>query len=368
MDIYTERLAGLLTDYSLEVKEGQRVGIFATPIAAPMIKALYRRILEAGAHPFPLIWLPGLEEIFYQVAGERQLDYVSALDRLPVEEFDAGVSIMSSPNTRALSNVPPEKMSRRQTARRPLFERLMDRIDKEEVKWCGAIVPTNAYAQDAEMSLEQYSEFLYKSCGVYDEDSIDNWRRISAEQSAMVDWMKGKKTVRIRGVDTDLEFSIEERTFINCDGRQNMPDGEIFTSPVEDSVRGKIRFSYPVCTDGREIENINLVFEDGVVVSASAGKGEDYLITMLDSDEGSRRVGEFGIGNNPGVTRFTKSILFDEKIKGTVHLALGLSFPEAGGKNRSAIHWDMICDLRGGGEVLVDGDPLIRDGRFCWSS
>jgi aminopeptidase len=365
MDIYTERLAALITDYSLDVREGQQVNIIGSTLAEPLIKALYRRMLEHGAHPHIRVWLPGMDDIFFQVARDHQIDYISFIEQISVERFDAGVSIMSSPNTRSLTNIPAEKMARSHTAQKPLFEKFMERMNKKELKWCGTIFPTNAYAQDAEMSLEAYSQFLYRACQVTDDGYIDSWKKISAEQAKMVEYLKGKKDVHIRGVDTDLRFSIEGRPFVNCDGRENMPDGEIFTSPIEDSVEGKIRFSYPVCEGGREIEDIYLEFESGRVVKARARKNEDYLLKMLDTDEGARRVGEFGIGNNPGVDRFTRVILFDEKIRGTIHLALGLSFGESGGINKSAIHWDMICDLRDGGEIFIDGQLFGSDGKFC---
>jgi aminopeptidase len=242
----------------------------------------------------------------------------------------------------------------------------MERISKGEIKWCGTIFPTDAFAQDADMSLSDYSDYFFNACGVKDDNYIEYWKKMSVEQQEMIEFLKGKRHVRIRGRDTDLSFSIEGRKFINCDGRENMPDGEIFTSPVEDSAEGEIRFSYPVCEGGREIDDIRLSFKEGRVVQASAEKNEDYLLEMLDSDEGARRVGEFGIGNNPGIDRFTKVILFDEKIRGTIHIALGLSLPETGGLNKSAIHWDMICDLRRGGEVVIDGEPFCKDGEFCW--
>jgi aminopeptidase len=307
-----------------------------------------------------------MEEAFYEMANEEQLEFVSPVDRLLLEEYDARVSISSSTNTRALTHVHPEKMSRRQSAFRPLFEGVMERVARGDMRWCGTIVPTDAYAQDAEMSLTEYSHFLYRACGVDRKDSIGWWKSISREQQRMIDFFDGARQVRILGKDTELTFSIEGRRFINCDGRENLPDGEIFTCPVEDSVEGRIRFTYPVCEGGREIEDIALEFEGGKVVRASAAKNEEYLLHMLDTDDGARCVGEFGIGNNPGVDRFTRSILFDEKIRGTIHIALGMAFPEAGGRNKSAIHWDLICDLRPGGEIRVDDRLFSRDGKYCW--
>jgi aminopeptidase len=214
------------------------------------------------------------------------------------------------------------------------------------------------------MSLSEFEDFCYGAALVHEPDPIAAWRNISKEQQKLIDWLSDKHQVRLVGPDTDLTLSIKGRSWVNCDGHENFPDGEIFTGPLEDSVNGHVRFTYPACTDGREVEDVRLWFENGKVVKATAAKNEQFLLTMLDTDEGSRTLGEFAFGTNKGVQRFTKNILFDEKIGGTVHMAVGAGFPETGSQNRSAIHWDMICDLRQGGEVWVDGEIFAKDGKF----
>jgi len=240
----------------------------------------------------------------------------------------------------------------------------MKRSAENSLRWCGTLFPTNAYAQDAEMSLSDFEEFVYQACFLNDEDPVARWLELSRQQQRLIDWLKAKRTVHIVGQDTDLTLSVADRVFINSDGKRNFPSGEFFTGPVENSANGSIRFSFPASYNGRSVEDVRLRFENGVVVQATAAHGQDYLEKMLDMDEGARRLGEFAFGTNSNVDRFTKNILFDEKIGGTIHLALGASYPETGGVNQSSLHWDMVCDLRTGGEVRIDGEPFCRDGKF----
>jgi aminopeptidase len=241
----------------------------------------------------------------------------------------------------------------------------MRRAAAGELRWVGTLFPTNAYAQDAEMSLSEYEDFVYGACMPDADDPVGYWRRFSAWQEKIVQWLKGKEQVHIVGPETDLRLNIAGRTFINSDGRHNMPSGEVFTGPVEESVEGHVRFSYPAIYQGREVTGVRLWFEGGRVVKASADKNEEFLIQTIDTDEGSHYLGEFAIGTNTGITRFTKQILFDEKIGGSFHIALGAGYLETGSVNESAIHWDMICDLRDGGEIWVDGELLYQNGRFA---
>mgnify|MGYP001816549441 FL=1 len=303
-------------------------------------------------------------EIFYKVASDEQLDYVPQVLHNLVEEKDARMSVRTESNTKALTNVDPAKQARASAARRPLSELFQERAAKKELKWSGTAYPTHAFAQDAEMSLREFEDFVYGAALVHEPDPIAAWKAVSKEQQKLVDWLEGKGQVRLLGPDTDLTLSIKGRSWVNCDGHENFPDGEIFTGPIEDSVNGHVRFSYPACEGGREVEDVRLWFENGKAVKATAAKNENFLITMLDTDEGARFLGEFAFGTNQGVQRFTKNILFDEKIGGTVHMAVGTGFPETGSLNRSAIHWDMICDLRQGGEVWVDGELFAKDGKF----
>lgn len=363
-DPRVETVARILVDYSVNIQPGEFVQIRGAPEGAPLILAVYQRVLERGGYPWLRIGLDGVGEIFFKYASDDQLDFVSDVDRQIIEEIDAEIGVWTTTNTKALTNVDPARQSRAQAARRSLSERFLARAAKKELKWTGTAYPTQAFAQDAEMSLREFEEFLYGATLVHEPDPIAAWRAISRKQQRLIDWLSDKDQVRLLGPDTDLTLSIKGRSWVNCDGHENFPDGEIFTGPVEDSVNGHVRFTYPACTDGREVEDVRLWFERGKVVRATAVKNQEFLQTMLDTDEGARYLGEFAFGTNQGVQRFTKNILFDEKIGGTVHMALGIGFPETGSQNRSAIHWDMICDLRQGGEVWVDGVLFAQDGKF----
>ncbi len=363
-DPRVEGVARILVDYSVNIQPGQFVLIEGMPEGTPLILAVYQRVLERGGHPWLQLGLSEASEILFKVASDEQLDYVPDVARQFIEEIDANIGIWTEINTKALTNVDPAKQSRRRAARRPLSERFLERAAKKELKWTGTAYPTHAFAQDAEMSLGEFEDFVYGAALVHEADPIAAWQAISKKQQHLIDWLADKDHVRLLGPDTDLTLSIKGRSWVNCDGHENFPDGEIFTGPIEDSVNGQVRFSYPACTGGREVEDVRLWFEDGKVVKATAAKNEEFLLTMLDTDEGARYLGEFAFGTNQGVQRFTKNILFDEKIGGTVHMALGTGYPESGSLNRSAIHWDMICDLRQGGEVWVDGTLFAKDGQF----
>jgi aminopeptidase len=363
-DPRTEAVARILVDYSVDVQPGQFVGIEGTPEGAPLVLAVYQRVLERGGHPLIRLSLDEASEIFYKVASNEQLDYVPQVLHNLIEDMDARIGIWTEINTKALTNVDPAKQARAAAARRPLSERFLERAAKKELKWSGTVYPTHAFAQDAEMSLSEFEDFVYGAALVHEADPISAWKAVSKEQQKLIDWLQDKDQVRLLGPDTDLTLSIKGRSWVNCDGHENFPDGEIFTGPIENSVNGQVRFSYPACEGGREVEDVRLWFENGKVVKATAAKNEEFLTTMLDTDEGARFLGEFAFGTNQGVQRFTKNILFDEKIGGTVHMALGTGYPETGSQNRSAIHWDMICDLRQGGEVWVDGVLFAKDGKF----
>lgn len=360
-------MAGILVDYSVNVQPGEFVVIRGAPEGSPLVLAVYKRVLQRGGHPWLRLGLDQAAEIFFKVASDEQLDYVANIDRELVEETDATISIWTETNTKSMTNIDPAKQARVQAARRPLSERFLDRAANKELKWTGTAFPTQAFAQDAEMSLTEFEDFLFGAALVHEPDPIAAWRVISREQQRLVDWLSDKREVRLLGPDTDLTLSIEGRSWVNCDGHENFPDGEIFTGPVEDSAHGTVRFTFPACESGREVEDVRLWFEGGRVVKATAAKNQDFLLTMLDTDEGARYLGEFAFGTNRGIQRFTKNVLFDEKIGGTVHMAVGTGYPETGSKNRSAIHWDMVCDLRQGGEVWVDGVLFVKDGQFVIS-
>lgn len=363
-DPRVERLASVLVRYSTSIEPGDLVMLRGMPEAAPLLLAVYEEVLRAGGHPHLMLGLPGMEEAFYRLASDEQLEFISLLQRLVVEQFDATIGIRSDNNTRELSGVDPARQRQHSKAMTPIMKTYMERGASGALKWVGTQYPTAAYAQEADMSLREYEDFVYAACYCDQEDPVARWQEVHDVQQRLVDWLKGKKEVRVKGPNADLTLSIEGRTFVNSDGHHNMPCGEIFTGPVEDSARGWIRFTYPAITGGREVEGIELWFEDGRVVKATARKNQEYLLEMLDTDPGARYLGEFAIGTNEGIQRFTKNILFDEKIGGSIHLAVGTGYPETGSRNESAIHWDMICDMRDGGEIEVDGERFYHAGKF----
>jgi len=363
-DPRVETVAKILVDYSVEVKPNQLVRISGGPEGAPLILAVYQRVLERGAYPFLHVEPEEAEELFYTYAKDAQLDYIPPFMKDMIEQIDASIGIWTDVNTKQLTNADPAKQSRRAVAMRPLSDRLLERAAKKELRWSGTLYPTHAFAQDAEMSLREFEDFVYKACLVHEPDPINAWKKVSKEQQRVTDWLNKARQIHVVGPDTDLKLEVTGRKWINCDGHENFPDGEIFTGPIEESVNGHIRYTYPACLHGREVEDIRLQFKEGKVVKATAVKNEEFLLKMLETDKGACYVGEFAFGTNSGIQRFTRNTLFDEKIGGTIHLAVGKGYPESGSKNKSAIHWDMVCDLCAGGEVHVDGTLFLKDGKI----
>ena len=363
-DPRVERLAKILVGYSTEVKEGETVSIDGESGAEPLLMAVYEEVLMAGGNPILNVSLDGQSASYYKHASDAQLDWVSPVSEWLLDNVDVRIAIGASANTRELSAVPPERQMRRQAATGELLGRAMERSAKGEFRWCYTLYPTNAYAAEAEMSLADYEDFYYGACLADDGDPLTAWKRASEETVRLAEWIEGHREVRVVAPGTDITLGIEGRKFIPCDGRHNMPDGEFFTGPVEDSVEGEVSFHLPATIGGREVAGVRLRFESGKVTDASAERGEEFLISMLDTDDGARRLGELGIGTNYGIERGTRSILLDEKIGGTVHLAVGASYPETGGENESAVHTDLVCDLRTGGRIEVDGELLQEDGVF----
>ena len=363
-DARAQNLARILVGYSTKVKEGEVVSIDGESAAEPLLAAVYEEVLKAGAHPILNMSLEGQAAIYYRLAGDKQLDWVSPVSKWMVENADVRIAIGASTNTRELSSVPPERQTRRQTAMGPLMARSMDRSADGSFRWVYTLFPTTAYASEAEMSLDTYEDFYYGACLAVDGDPLTAWKQASEETTRLAEWIQGRKEVRIQAAGTDITLGIEGRTFIPCVGEHNMPDGEFFTGPIEDSVEGEVTFHLPAVIGGREVAGVHLRFEAGKVVDASAERGEEYLFKLLDTDEGARRLGELGIGTNYGIDRGTREVLLDEKIGGTVHMAVGRSYPESGGVNESAVHTDLVCDLRQGGEITVDGETLSKDGKF----
>ena len=363
-DQRAEALAAILVRYSTRVEAGDVCVIQSSTAAEPLVQAVYEEVLRAGGLPVLSLTTEGAAAALYELASDDQLDWVAPPAMWAAEEADVRIAIMADQNPRELSEVDPRRQQRTSRARKPLMETVMRRAAAGEHRWSLTLFPTHAYAGEAGMSLAAYEDFYYAACLATDHDPVTAWQRQSDQVRRLAEWIQGREEVHITGPGTDITLDVSGRTWIPCVGEHNMPDGEFFTGPVEDSARGEVSFSFPASYGGREVAGVRLRFEDGRVVDASADRGEAFLIETLDTDDGARRLGELGIGTNYGIATGTKEILLDEKIGGTVHLAIGMSYPETGGVNESAVHWDMVCDLRQGGSVVVDGEELQRDGQF----
>ena len=360
-----EKLADVLVNYSVGVRPGQSVRISGAPVAQPLVVELYAKVLQAGGHPLVRMQPEELSEIFYKTATEEQLRYFSPISLQEIEQIDCTIGIWADQNTKALTGCDPRKIGIAQAARKPYMEIFLKRAAEGKLHWTGTQFPTQASAQDAEMSLAEYEDFVFKA-GLLDRpDPVAAWKRLSERQQRLVDLLNGKSDYHVVAANgTDVRMSVAGRRWINCDGHENFPDGEVFTGPVLDSVNGTIHFSFPAVHHGREVQDVRLVFRDGKVVDASAAKGADFLISMLDTDAGSRYLGECAIGTNYQIKQYTRNTLFDEKIGGTVHFALGAGYPETGNTNQSGLHWDMVVDLRPGGYIEIDGMKINVDGKF----
>ena len=360
-----EKLAELITGYSLDLREGQVYRIDGEEVAIPLAAALYRAAIRRGALPYTRIVPSGLDEIELQEASDEQLSHISELERLASDRLDAWTSLWGTVNTRSLTRADPERRRLQLSTHYRMVNRRWERISSGDLAWCGTLYPTQGHAQDAEMSLVEFEDFVHGACHTREgDDPIAHWQSVSAALTARAREFEDVRELRIVGPDTDLRVVVEGRRWIPSDGRQNMPDGEIFTSPVETGTSGEIYFAFPSVFQGQEVENVRLRFEDGRVVHAEASSGEDYLRSLLDTDPGARVLGEVAFGLNYEIDRFTRDILFDEKIGGTMHIALGGGFDEAGTENKSDLHWDLICDLREEGEVYADGELVWKAGAF----
>jgi aminopeptidase len=332
--------------------------------AAPLIKEVFEQSLDIGANPFIRLGIDGLAEIFFKKASDEQLKFVSPISKLEVQKIDVELGILCPENTRNMTNIDPKKQAISSIAQKPIEDIFIKRAAKKELRWCITQYPTQASAQDAEMSLSEYEDFIFKAANVGKKNPIDYWKNIDKKQEKIKKQLEGKKKLQIYAKNTDLTIKVEDRKWINCYGKENFPDGEIFTGPLENSAEGYINYSFPGVHGGRLIEDIELWFKKGKVIKSKASKGENFLKTMIKMDNGSQRIGEFAFGTNYGIKKFTKNTLFDEKIGGTIHIALGLGFPETGSKNKSSLHWDMVCDLRRNGEIYADNELIYKKGKF----
>jgi aminopeptidase len=360
-----EKLAHVLVNYSVGVKRDQLCRINSTPAAAPLVTEIFRAIVQAGGHPFVRMSPEEVGEIMVKHGSDEQLKFLNPIAMFEYERIDCSFGVWAEENTKALTNADPKRMGLSQAARKPLMDLFMNRAAQGKLKWVGTQYPTNSSAQDAEMSLAEYEDFVFGAGLLNDPDPVASWKKISDRQQRLVDFLNGKRDYHVVAANgTDVRMSVADRVWINCDGHENFPDGEVFTGPVLDSVNGQINFTFPAVHLGREVHDVKLTFKNGKVVDASASKGEDFLFSMLDMDGGSRFLGECAIGTNYGIQRYTKNTLFDEKIGGTVHFALGAGYPETGNTNESGLHWDMVADLRSGGYLEIDGMKFNVDGRF----
>jgi aminopeptidase len=352
------RFADLLTDYCLEVRDGQQVLVRSTTLAAPLLSELQRAILARGGWPLLRVELPGETEAFFAHARGEHLDGFPAVALAEAEGVDASLRIIAPKNTRALAGVDPARIARAARARQPVREAALSR------RWSLTLWPTAASAQEAGMSLADFGAFVNRALFLDRDDPARAWQDLRATQERLIERLGDARELHIEAEGTDLRLRVEGRTWVNSDGKRNMPSGEVFTGPREDSATGHVRFTVRSAPAGVEVDGVELELRDGEVVGARAAVGDDYLQRALETDDGARRLGEVGVGTNFGIDRPTGTILFDEKIGGTVHLALGRSYPETGGKNASALHWDLICDLRAGGRLTADGEVVQQDGRF----
>ncbi len=358
------KLAQLLVHYSAAVKPGDFVVVQGGDISIPWITEVAKEAIKAGAYVETFVDIPEVGEALLKDGNDEQLLHERITQKSYLEKADVWLTAWGEKNTRANSNIPADKLQLRSKGSASWRKVYSERMGDGTLRWCGTQYPTHADAQEANMSLSEYEDFVF-GAGLLDKaNPVEEWKKISAEQARWLPFLNSKKELHIVSAGTDLYVNIAGRTWINCDGKENFPDGEIFTSPVENGINGHITFSFPGIYMGKEIEGIYLEVKDGKVSLAKAEKGEDLLHSLLDTDEGSRFFGEVAIGTNYGIQRFTRNMLFDEKIGGTVHLAIGDSMPEAGGKNRSTIHWDMLCDMRQGGKLYADGELFYENGHF----
>ena len=358
------KLAKLLVNYSTEVKPGDLVFVSCNDIASPWLIEVVKEATKAGGNVQYRLESEEAREMQLKYSSEEQLKNGNLIYESLLEKADVWLTAWAHKNTRFLSNLDPEIIKKSQEGSKKWRRFYSERCGDGSLRWCGTQYPTYADAQEASMSISEYEDFVY-GAGLLDcDDPVAEWKRISAEQERWVKYLDRKSELHIISKGTDIKVAIKGRKWINCDGKENFPDGEIFTSPIEDGINGHITFSFPGIYSGKEIEGIELEVKDGKVVEAKAKKGEDLLKTLLSIDEGSCHFGEVAIGTNYGIKNFTRNMLFDEKIGGTILMAIGDSMPEAGGLNRSTIHWDMLCDMRDGGEIYADGELFYKNGNF----
>ncbi len=363
MENILSKYAKLLIHHSLNLKKGDKLFIISTYLAEDLLKEVCREALAAGAHPELRIGINGADKIFYDNASDEQIKYTSPAIKYIFENYEAILTILAPFNLKELQNVDPEKKKLASMGHADILKTEMKRAAEGSLNWTLCVFPTDAAAQECGMSKSEYEEFVFSACFLNEDNPIGKWLELKNNQQRIVDYIAKKDIIRYLGKDIDISFSAKGRKWINGSGIRNMPCGEIFTSPVDDSVNGKIRFSYPGFYLGQEIEDISLEVKDGTIIKWDAKKGKSLLDKLMEIP-GAGRFGEAAIGTNTGIKKFTKNMLFDEKLAGTIHMAIGAAIPEAGGKNESAIHWDMLADMHDGGQIYADGTLIYESGRF----
>lgn len=365
-----DQLAKVLVHYSTRVRRDELVVITGAACCEPAVAAVYREVLRAGGHPWVRLVSEHCKELHVRHGSDTQLRFCSPFDKHVISACNVYISLWGEENTRALTSVDPKRQQLASLARKPWLKTFLKREglppkDPRRLRWVGTQYPTNAAAQDAEMSLAEYADFVFRAGKLHQPDPVAAWKTVGVAQQRLADHLNKCSELRYRTPrGTDIRFGIAGRKWINCRGESNFPDGEVFTGPIEDATEGVVQFDFPAVTGGREVLDVRLVFRAGRVVEASASKNEAFLLKMLDQDKGARILGEVAIGTNYDIRNFTRNTLFDEKIGGTVHMAVGAAYPATGGTNESALHWDMVCDLRQGGTIEADGKIISRNGKF----
>lgn len=360
-----EKYAKVLVDYSVKVQKGELTIIRTDSyLSQPLVKEIYKQVLLKGAYPVVRMGVEGLNEVYIKNATDEQLEYIDPMTEIEYEKAKNLISIGAPLNLKNMARLDSKKLAKRSSVMKHLSEKMLKRAAEGDLKWVIADFPTNALAQEAKMSLEEYTEFLIKSCYLHEEDPVSKWIEIGEKQEKIADYLNKKSKIRIVGDKTDITFNVAGRIWKSCAGECNFPDGEVYTSPVEDSANGQIYFDFPQLYRGNEAQKVLLTLKDGKVIDAKAEKGEDFLNNMLDMDEGSRFVGEIAIGTNDMIQDVTGNILFDEKIGGSIHIAVGASYPDTGGKNVSGLHWDLIKNMKNGGQIYADDELIYENGKF----
>ena len=358
-----QKYANLLIDYCLDIQPGQKLYVKSSTAAEPLLREIYRAGIKAGGHVVIDMSFREQSRILLNEGNAEQLAFVAPSYEAAMKEFDAFLVVRAPENLKEDQNVNRDNQKQRSQSLQWLSQLYFERTADGSLTRSLCQYPTNAGAQEAGMSLEEYEQFIFNACKLYEDDPKAAWLKVRERQQAVVDYLNKAEHVQYKNGKTDISFSVAGRTWINSDGRTNMPSGEVFSGPVEDSVNGTVYFNYPSIFMGTEVRGITLEVENGKVKKWSAEQGEEVLDKVFEID-GARFFGEVAIGTNYSIQQPTKNILFDEKIGGTIHMAVGQSYKQTGGKNMSAIHWDMITDMKNGGEIFVDGELAYKDGKF----